>query len=223
LGSNSGTQKFRQEVIRSWVEREVLNQISVENELLHENNFFRIIELNKKELSASIAIKDFLELNTDSVSNEELINYYNLNREDYSILDDAFIINLISFKNEESAIEFREIAIQESWAEAVARFEYDSSLVKILHNKFFNQSEIQSKKILRILQRLFINEISLVVNTELNNFVVVQQIDILTKNTTPEFNYVEDNVRESYIILKQQELVREYIDSLITKKKVKIY
>ena len=84
-------------------------------------------------------------------------------------------------------------------------------------------SEIQSKPIIRVLKKLYNSEISLVIETELNNFVVVQQIEKISKDSLPQFKYVKNNVKKSFIMLKQRELIRNYLDSLLTQKNIKIY
>ncbi len=53
------------------------------------------------------------------ISDDELKEYFNVNEEDYNFSDDAYILNLVSFSNEESAIRFRNNAIIDGWEKAV--------------------------------------------------------------------------------------------------------
>ncbi len=73
------------------------------------------------------------------------------------------------------------------------------------------------------MQKLLNGEISLVIETELNNFVVVQQIDKINQNSIPNFKYVKNDVYKSFLMLKQREIIRNYLDSLLTQKNIKIY
>ncbi len=223
MGSNVGLLKYRSEIIREWVETEVLRQVSIEKKLLNNDNFVKIIETSKKELAASIAIQNYLDSNPIKIAEKDLISFYNNNKKDFHFSNDAFVVNLASFSNEKNAIAFREKAIKNGWNEAIAFWKTDTSVITILQENILKLSGIQSKRILRVLKRLYKKEISLVIRTELNNFVVVQQIDRINKNTVPKFKYIKDNIKESYLVLKQQEMIKKYLDSLIAKKKVKIY
>ena len=223
LGSNIGISKYKDEFIRDWVEKEMLAQISMEKHLLNKNNFNRVIETSKQELAAAIAIADYLKVNPIEIIDNELKKYFEKNKDDYNFSDDAYILNLVAFGNEESAIRFRNNAILGGWKDAVSKLVEEDELLENRKEKIFKLSEIQSRRISRVLQKLYNDEISLVIETELNNFVVVQQIDKISKNSIPNFKYVKNDVRKSFLILKQKELIRNYLDSLLTQKQIKIY
>lgn len=223
LGSNANISKYKEEYVRDWVETELLYQISQEDKLLDYNNFERVLKYSKKELAASIAIQSFLIQNPVEYSEKDIRNYYEKNKSDYSFSNDAYILNYTVFNNESKAINFRNSVIIEGWQNSLGIFKNDSSLINSWENKLFKLAEIQSPKISRVLQKLNKNEISLVIKTELNNFVVVQQIDEITKNSIPAYHYIKEKVKASFLISKQKEQIRNYLDSLITHKNVKIY
>jgi uncharacterized protein YeeX (DUF496 family) len=223
LGNNMNLAKYREEYIRDWIETEILFQISTENNLLNNNNYQKIIKNSQKELAASIAINNYLNSNPVSIGEKELRKYFEENKSDYNLSYDSYILNYAEFSSEESAINFRDNAIENGWDKAIQSFVNDSTLVINSENRLYKLSEIQSERTLRVLKKLFKNEISFVINTELNNFVVVQQLDEIVKNSTPKFQYVKENVRNSMLVLKQREQVRLLLDSLINQKNVKIY
>lgn len=223
LGNRGKISKYKDEFVRDWIETEILNQISTENDLLNKSNYDNILIESGKELSAAIAIDNYLKSHPIKYNDAELNKYFNQNKDDYNFLHDAFILNLVEFSDEENAIAFRNFAIANGWQKSFQKFRNDDSILDNFQNEVFKLSEIQSRRTIRVLQKLFPKEISLVVNTELNTFVVVQQIEKINKNTTPKFKFVKENVRKSYIVLKQREQIRNYLDSLIIQKKVKIY
>ncbi len=223
LGNNMNLAKYREEYIRDWIETEILFQISTENNLLNNNNYQKIIKNSQKELAASIAINNYLNSNPVIIGEKELRKYFEENKSDYNLSYDSYILNYAEFSSEESAINFRDNAIENGWDKAIQSFVNDSTLVINSENRLYKLSEIQSERTLRVLKKLFKNEISFVINTELNNFVVVQQLDEIVKNSTPKFQYVKENVRNSMLVLKQREQVRLLLDSLINQKNVKIY
>ena len=223
LGNNLNISKFKEEYIRDWIETEILFQISKENNLLQNNNYQKIIKNSQKELAASIAISDYLNSNPLVIEDSELKQYFNENRSDYNFPYNSYILNYAEFKSEESAINFRDNAIVNGWSKSIQSFLNDPNLVSNAENRLYKLSEIQSERTLRVLKKLYKNEISFVINTELNNFVVVQQLDEIVKNSAPKFQYVQDKVRSSLLVLKQREQVRQLLDSLINQKNVKIY
>ena len=223
LGNNLNISKYREEYIRDWIETEVLFQISKENDLLKDNNYGTIIRNSQKELAASIAINNYLSSKPLSIDERELKQYFNENRSDYNFSYDSYILNYAEFSSEESAINFRDNAIVNGWEKSIQSFLNDTTLVNNSENRLYILSEIQSERTLRVLKKLYKNEISFVINTELNNFVVVQQLDEIDKNSAPQFQYVKENVRSSLLVLKQREQVRLLLDSLINQKNVKIY
>lgn len=223
LGKNVDNSKYREEFIKDWIETEILSQDADERKLLNKTNYNQIIETSSKKLAATIAINEYLSKKNTKVSDSELRRYFSVNRDDYNYSNDAFVLNFVEFTEEESAIKFRNVAISDGWENSLNLFSSDSNLIVNVSNQIFNSSEIQSKRVMRVINRLYKNEISLVVKTELNNFVIVQQIDKIVKNSIPKFKYIKKNVADSYIVLKQKELIRNYLDSLISVKSVKIY
>ncbi len=223
LSDNMDVTKYKEEFVKNWIETEVLNQVAVEQNLLNQDNYYKVLSNTKKELAAVIAIREFLKKKKINFSNEELLSFFKKTKNDYKNSSKIYVVNIISFNNEAKAINFRNKGIQIGWDKAVNLFKNDSSVIEIGINKVYQDFHIQSKVLSRILKGQYLNEISPVIKTELNNFVVVQQIDKIDKNSIPKFKYLKDKVRERYLMLKQKELVRFFIDSLITEKKVKIY
>lgn len=223
LGQLKNNRRYKDEVIRDWVETEVLFQVSESKNLLTSDNYVNIIKDTKKELAASIAIKDYLEYNPVKYSERDLREFFNDNKEDFNFIHDSYVLNFASFSSESGAIKFRNNVINDGWNSAIAKFDSDSSLIEKYEKKLFRLSEIQSKRIQRILQKLKSNEVSLVIKTELNSFVVVQQIDLILKNTVPQYQYVKESVKNSFLANKSREQINYYIDSLINNMNVKIY
>jgi hypothetical protein len=223
LGSIKKNIRYRDEIIRDWIETQVLSQVAENNNLLNSENYDQIIKVTQKEIAASIAIEQFLKSHPIEFSESELRRFFNENKEDFKFAHNTYILNFISFSDEGSAIRFRNKAISEGWSAAFTSFKADTTMIENQENKIFNLSDIQSKIIHRVLQKLYNTEISLVINTELNNFVVVQQIDQIGKNDVPKFKFVRENVKNNLIRLKQKEKVRSYVDSLVNTMNVKIY
>ena len=223
LGEKRGIAKYRDEYIRYWVENELLYQFAKKKNLLTDENFYDVIGNSSQELAANIAINEYLTNQKFNYSKSDLRKYYQDNKDDFSFGEDGYLINMISFNNEPKAISFRNYAIREGWNEALSLFEADTTILNVLSKKLFKLSEVQSKLVSRVLTSMFKGEISVVVNTELNNFVIVQQLDKINRNSIPKFEYVIDDVLSSYTIIQKRDMVKDFIDSLMVQQNVKIY
>ncbi len=215
--------KIKEEIIKNWIETELLYQQAIEKKMLTKENFQGIIKNSEKELAAAISIKNYLKNHPIKYSDQDLKKFYLSKKNDYSFSTNAFILNFASFKTEESAINFRNDAIENKWKASVHHYKKKSDLIKNYSNKIFKPSQIQSERLLRVLSELYKGEISLVIPTELNNYVVVQMIDKIDPSTVPKFDYIKNQVKENYIVYAQRELIKDFLDSLFIEKKVKVY
>lgn len=223
LGSKKYSQKYREEFVKNWIETEILYELAIEEKLLTSENYFQIIKDSEKELASSIALDNLLSENPIRFSDSDLVEFYNSKKEDFIFTSDAYILNYVSFKNEESAINFRNFAVENNWSEAINKFENDHDLSENYLNKIYRSSQIHSQKLLRLLAELFQDDISIVIETEPNDFVVVQMIDRIDQSAIPQFDYVKDRVRESFILNKQKEILSRLLDSLKLEKKAKVF
>ena len=157
------------------------------------------------------------------IDDQLLNNYFKKNKDDYIFLEDAFVINMASFNSESSAIRFRNSVINQGWKESAKLISSDTALTNIQTEQTLKRSQLQSKLVNRALDKLFNGEVTLVLKTELNNFVIVQLIDKIPENTIPKYKYIKDNVLISYNYFRKREMVRSFIDSLISQKNIRIY
>ncbi|MDX1699158.1 MAG: hypothetical protein R3250_01010 [Melioribacteraceae bacterium] len=223
LGSQGRQTKHREEFIRHWIETELLAQRANELDLLSKENYFEILARSKKELAANIAVTSYLMNRRITIDEKSLTKYFNENKDDYILLEDAYVINYASFSGESSAINFRNSVIKEGWSNSVSSFSKDSSLIDLQIESTLMRSQLKSKLVARALEKLFNGEVSLVLKTELNDFAIVQLITKIPKNTIPNYKYIKEKVVKSFEYFKQKEITRKYIDSLMTEKNVKIY
>ncbi|MFZ1288986.1 MAG: peptidylprolyl isomerase [Melioribacteraceae bacterium] len=223
LASKKGSIKFKEEFIKDWIETEILYQLAFEEKLVTKENYYRVIKESEKELASSITINNLLENHQINFSDSDLLEFYNSNKEDFVFGTEAFILNFVSFKTEESAINFRNNVIENNWDEALTAFQNNENILENFLNKVYRSSQIHSNKLLRVLMELFQDEISLVVETEPKKFVVVQMIDKIDRSTIPQFEYVKDRVKESYILNSQKEMLKHFLDSLKLERKVKVF
>ena len=68
---------------------------------------------------------------------------------------------------------------------------------------------------LRVITTLYVNEVSVVLETEPMKFTVVQLLEKVGKDFIPPLDMVKDNVKERLLIIKRNQYIKEYIDKLI--------
>ncbi|MCP5061288.1 MAG: peptidyl-prolyl cis-trans isomerase [Ignavibacteriae bacterium] len=223
LEVNYSSTENKEEIVRNWVETELLYQAADENNLLKENKFNEIIKQSEKKLAASYAIAKYLSSSREKISNTKLANYFKSHKDDYLLPVDSYILNFIRFSSEKDAIKFRSKVLLKDWKLATVEVGNNKNVKKKYVAKLVKVTEIQSKKMLRVLKELRIKETSIVIQTELSSFVVVQLIEKLKKNTVPKLKYIEEEVRTIYEAQMNKEKVRNYINKLTTQKNVKVY
>jgi len=219
---DSRSSESQEEIIRNWTETELLYQAAMENNLLDENNFYKIIEQSEKKLAASYVILDYLKRNKMEIRKEDLVKYFLANKENYRLPTDAYILNYICFTNEKDAIKFRSVTLLKNWQFAKEKNENKKNVLKEYIDKLVKVSDIQSKKLLRVLKELRRNETSIVIETELSNFVVVQLVNKLNKNDIPKLKYVKESVKITYAAQMNKKMVSNFINKLIMQKDVKL-
>lgn len=216
---NNGT--FREEYIRNWVEKEILYNEALERKV--ENKEFREkLDESRKQLAIAFFLDKYFGENHLPVNEKEFVEYFNKNRENYSVNSEAVIYNEIKFKDERQAILFRNRLIETDWETASEGFDKDSIVILNNKNHFEIFNEFPSVKLAKVLNVLNKGEVSIILEEEPNVFLVAQVIAKLKKNEIPELNYVREKVMEDFEILQKKKLFSQLINTLYSKYNVEI-
>jgi len=220
IDSVPGSNQFRSELIRNWINRECLYQQAIKEGIIKSNEYQKIIENSKKELASALMLKKFYEDNETSVDDKSLEAYFAQHNDLFRLNANAYLINRINFLNEEKAIQFRMTVIESNWNKASNVFKKDAA--KILLNRLFDEPEIHPAGLLRIVEELEPKEISIVVNTGDNNYSVVQLIEKYQKGTIPPLDIIKDKVSAMYISNKKEMQFSEYLEKLYSQNDIEI-
>ena len=219
--SSSGIQ-YKNEIIRNWINRELLFQEAKKQGVLNNKNFKRILDDSKKELAASFLLKDFFEKEKITAESVELEKYYSDNPNEFKLLYNSYLLNLITFKNEDKALKFRSYALDKNWDFALQEVKNDTSVFSEKSRKLLFEYEIQPVSILRVVKELYPSEISIVLHNDENMFVVVQLIEKFDKGAIPPFELVQNEVRNVYLMQKKELTIRDYIKELYSKNDIEV-
>ena len=210
---NSG--KLRSEFIQDWIEKEILFEEAVKNDILDGVEFKSIMEQSKKELAASLFINKLMSQENTESSEAEIQQYFENNKDDFKLNDDMFRVNVAYFDNFDKAVQFRNSAIETSWRNGLNMSQKVSSINAVEQDKLISRYQLQPPSFLRSVSALQKEEISLVIETEPDKFVVVQLLDKLGKDLIPPLEVVKEEVKTRLTIIKKKEILKKYIDKLI--------
>jgi hypothetical protein len=222
LGDDRYSQKHREELIRGWIETEVLYQEAASENILEDTLYKQIIVDSRKNLASAFLIQDFFRKNPVKVSDEEVRQYYDERKEEFRFSSDVYIYNLAGFSDELKAIYFRNMLIETDWSKANDAFSEDESLLYKASELLKHDYELNPPVIGKILKYLRGNEVSIIFETEPGLFNVVQLVEKIDKGEVPKLKFVRKMVTSRLSMLKKRELYLDYMDDLLSKYNVVI-
>ncbi len=218
---NSGIQ-YKDEIIRNWINRELLFQEAKKKGILNDKSFNRILDDSKKELAATFLIKNFVNEEKISVNPVELEKFYNNNPDEFKLLYDSYLLNVIVFNNEDAALKFRTEALGKNWDDVYQDIRNDTSVYSEKSRELLFEYKVQPISVLRVVKELYPSEISIVLHTDEGKFTVVQLIRKFDKGALPPFDLIKNEVKNMYLMQKKELTVKNYIKELYSKNDIEV-
>lgn len=221
MNDSNNKAKLKDEIINQWIEDEVLFQEAEREGITNEKEFQKILERSKKNLAISFLIKKYLEENEIQIKDEELKKYYDENKNEFILNDELYYLRIAKFENYESAIEFRKKIIETNWNIA-------NNYIKTRTDKFqtkedlIYEKDLQPIQVVRIVNTMEINEISSIIDISSNEFIIINLMNKYSENTIPPFEAIKNLVKEKLTILKQKELIHNYLTELLSEHNLEI-
>jgi len=216
LSENRNNSLYREEYIRNWIETEILFQLASKDGILEDKSFTKLIDKNKKELAASFFLNKLFNEQKFEPTEDELKKYYESNKEEFKLADDAFIINEIHFSIFEKAIQFRKKLLESGWNSSNNYFLKETSVVGKSEQKLTYRYQTQPESLIRMLKNLNPGEVSAVIETQPNIFAVVQLLKKYYKDEIPAFELTRSEIKEKLTVIKKKDFLEKYIDKLIS-------
>jgi hypothetical protein len=213
---------YRNEIVRSWINRELLYQEAMKEGILDQEKYDRIVTSSKKELAASLLVSRFLDKTQVNFGEEDIEEYYNRNVDEFELLNNGYLVNEAEFLNEEEAIKFRNSVIEKNWEDALSEIENDSLLVYEKNRSFLYEYEINPPELSRILKELNPGELSVIINKGDSSFYFVQLLGNYTEGTIPPLDIIKEEVEKRYLVKKRKEALDQFIKELYTNNEIKI-
>lgn len=221
LNDSSNKTKLKDELINNWIENEILFQQAKKEKILEDIEFQRLLEKSKKKLAITIYIKKLLEENDFQIKDDEVKNYYEENKNEFSLIDDFFVLKIIYFKNFQDALKFREKLIELNWTLAENYFKTQNTeyTIKTISSL---RKDIQPIQLLRIVNYLNKNDISSIIELDANEFCIVQLLEKYNVGEIPQLQFVFDKIKQKLTLQKQKEFFENHLKELVNEHNIEI-
>ncbi|HSD64975.1 MAG TPA: peptidylprolyl isomerase [Ignavibacteriaceae bacterium] len=222
IDSGSGKNFYKNEIIRDWINKELLYEEAKNSGILDDKNFQKIRNQSNKELAVTFLINKIFNEEKLKIDPEEVKEYYEKNKDNFRLFQNAFLINLIQFNDEDKAIEFRAKAFDGGWENAEKIFSNSSGIVSEMKTNLVYGYEIQPAGMIPIVRELLPGEISIVINDSTGNYYLLQLLEKYEKGSIPPYGIVSNLVHDRYIALKKDQFITNYLKELYSKNEIEV-
>lgn len=222
VDSTSTQNIYKTELIRNWINNEVLYQKALKEGITDGNKFNRVIENSKKELAVTLLLEKIYSENETKPDIQQIDTFFNNHKDEFKLFYDAFVINLINFNNEDKAIKYRATLLESDWKKALNVFKGDSSIINSETSNLVYEYELQSAAITRTVKELNPGEVSIVFHSQPRVYSVVQLIQRIEKNSIPPLEYIRQQVEKRIIAEKKEEFYKNYLNELYSNNDIEV-
>lgn len=212
----------KNEYIRNWIETELLFKEAVKEDIPDEEIYKWTLEKSQKELARAFLLQKFFNEHEIEYTQQDLLDYFNSHKDEFKLFFDAYLLNSITFNNEDKAILFRSTLIESDWNRTSTVFSRDLSIINEKTNILLYDFQIQPAVLLEVINELLPNEVSIVLNLEPNQYTVVQIIKKYSKGEIPDYEIIKTNVTDRFLTVKREELLQDFLRQLYLKYRVEI-
>ena len=219
--SSSGNNFYRSELIRNWIDKELLYQQAVNEGIIEEEDFERIINESRRELAGAILLKQVSDQYTFDYTSSDLEEFFNLNSDEFRLTDDSYLLNIAEFNEEEEAINFRNSVLQDDWQKIIGSVKYSGD-VKREDNVLLNSNEIYPPSLRTIIRELNPLEVSLIINTDSTDYKIIQVLEKYPVGTIPPFGIIKEKIEKRFLSLEKRKFIEEYIKKLYAENDIEV-
>ncbi len=222
VDSGYGKNLYRNEIVRNWINEELLYQEAENSGILKNDEFLRVKKESEKRLAVTFLVNKLFKDEQLTIEPSEIKDYFEKHRDNFKLFHNAFLVNLVQFNDEDRAIGFRDEAFTNGWPKSPDSFGNDSNIVSIENTKLVYEYELQPANLVRIIRELLPGEISIVINDGAGNYFVVQLLEKYERGSIPPFEIIKDLVRDRYVASKKEQFIKEYVQDLYSKNDIEV-
>ena len=220
--TSSKDNHYLSEVIRNWVDKELLLQEAEEEGITKTDEYKNLINDSKKELAAALLINRISSSKKAHFNRTDLMKFYHKNSNEFILQSDAYRLNLITFSNQDKAIEFRSLLLNSDWNKAVNSFNGDTSIINLQSDVFLKDENIYLPRVARAVKRLYPPEISIVISDSERYYTVIQLLGKYPEGTLPPFEVIKPKVSVRFMVEKKKEMIEKYLNDLYSTNEIEI-
>lgn len=212
----------KEQLIKKWIYQEVLFQEAAKEGITKDKDYLNIIKKSSYELAAAMLIEKYESSEEINYSDDDLINYYESDKNYFRLNSDSYQLNKVSFSSEDKAIKFRRLALDSDWKKALNVFVSDSSLIKNAESVFVEENNIYPTQLSRIIKDFYPDEISIVIAEKPGYYSIVQLLNKYNRQSVPPFEIIKSKVEKRFTAEKKKLLVEEYLKDLYSQNEIEI-
>ena len=222
IDTTSSKSFYKSEVIRNWINRELLFQKAVEQGILEKEKYKDVIKNSERELAVALLLNQYVSGKKISFNPKELMSYFEENREDFKVSQNTYLLNIIHFSDEEHAVEFRSGFLSNGWDSTLVKFERDSTIIDIRNKVLLKEQDISPPTVLRLVKRLNPPEISIVISESNGQYLIVNVLEKYLDGSIPPFDVIKEEIEMRYLAKKRYQIIEDYIEKLYSTNDIEV-
>ncbi|MBZ0198816.1 MAG: hypothetical protein K8H86_03045 [Ignavibacteriaceae bacterium] len=220
--TSRGYNFYTNEFIRKWVHRELLYQEAVSEGIVDDEKYSRLLENAKKELAAALLLQKKFEEEKIPYEEKDLLAYFDSKKENFKLLYDSYLINIINFNDEDKAIQFRNTVVESDWAKTFNVFAGNPSIIENKTDVLLTEQDLHPVALQRVVKELHTMEVSIVLNSRPGEYTLVQLLEEYNTNSVPPFAVIKRQIAEEYMAVKKEKFVEEFIRGLYSQNEIEV-
>lgn len=209
-------------LIKDWIYNELLYQKALDEGITNDDNFNNIFQSSYKKLAIALMIqKIYIETEVD-FKTSDLLEYYEKNQNYFIRPFDTYLINFARFKDEQTAIRFRDIVLESNWEKATQFFEKNNSVIFSETGNLKELSEIYPIEVADAVKYLLPDEVSIVIRDKQITYNVVQLKRKFNAFETLPFDVIKQEVERRFIDEQKSKHFENFLKELYSKSEIVI-
>src|SRR4030067_899306 len=132
---------YKNELIRNWIDEELLYQQAVNDGIIDDEEFNRTIKNSRRKLAGVLLLKQVSDQYEFDYNKDDLEKFYQMYNSEFKLTNDGYLLNIVEFSKEEEAIDFRNSVLQNEWQIVIESGKYED-LLKKQDNILLSENEI---------------------------------------------------------------------------------
>jgi len=212
----------KEQIIKSWIYRELLFQKAKEEGIVDQDDYKNVLKKSSQELAAAMLLNNYVSSEEIELSDSELLEYYERNKNSFQLSSDSYLINKISFNTEDKAITFRSLAIESDWDKAVNVSGDDTSILRSINAELIEEKNLYPYQLMKIAKDLYPQEISIVITENAQYYSIVQILGKFPKGSIPKFEIIRQKIETRLLAEKKKQLIDYYLKELYSNNDIEI-